>query len=214
MKNTLKLVIPIVLGVIAAAFNFLALKTSVREVSFVQAARDIEVGEIFDEGDVQKLTILAQHSENLKESAILFQDIGLLSGQFATRGIKSGDIIFYRDTEGLVGELYDFRKDDQAALPVSLRDITTPPKMRVGDYVELKIPAPRNAPDQSPQWIGPFRLVSVGNEITQNSEVRESNRISVAYESNNTAMLEKLEEFIDRSRTEDNVRLINIKLIR
>ena len=214
MKNTLKLVIPIVLGLIAAAFNFLALKTSVKEVSFVQSAHNIEVGEIFDEGDVKKLTILAQHSENLRNSAILYQDLGLLSGQVATRSIKSGDIIFYRDTEGLVGELYDFRKDDQAALPVSLRDITTPPKMRVGDYVELKIPAPRNSPDESPQWIGPFRLVSVNNEIVQNAEVRDSNRISVAYDLKNSEMLDKLEEFIDRSRTEDNVRLINIKLIR
>ena len=214
MKNTLKLVIPIVLGLIAAAFNFLALKTSVKEVTFIQAVRDIEVGEVFEDGDFEKLTILAQHSENLKESAILFRDLGLLSGQVATRSIKSGDIIFYRDTEGLVGEIYDFRKGDQAALPVSLRDITTPPKMRVGDYVELKIPPPKDSPDDLPQWIGPFRLVSVGNEITQNSEVAESNRISVAYDSKNAAMLDKLEEFIDRSRTEDNVRLINIKLIR
>ena len=42
----------------------------------------------------------------------------------------------------------------------------------------------------------------------------ESNKISVAYDSKNSEMLDKLEEFIDRSRTEDNVRLLNIKLIR
>ena len=224
MKNTMKLIIPLVLGLIAAAFNFIALQSSVKEISFIKAKRDIEVGDVFDEGAVERLNVLAQHCESLTDSAILFQDLGLLSGQVATRPIHAGDIIFYRDTEGLQGELYDFRQGDQAALPVSLEGVTTPPKMRVGDYVELKIPLPGETVDpQNPtapisapktKWIGPFRLVSVGAEISNNVEISESTRISVAYETKNKAMLDELEDFIDRSRMDDDVRLISIKLKR
>jgi hypothetical protein len=214
MKNTLKLIVPLVLGLLAAAFNYLALKSSVQEISFIKAKRDLAQGEIFEEGSVERLGVLAQHAETLKDSAILYQDLGLLSGQVATRSIKAGDIIFYRDTEGLQGEIYDFRQGDDAALPVSLEGVTTPPKMRVGDYVELKIPTGSSPGRMESKWIGPFRLTSVGEEISNSMEMSESSRISVAYDPKNRAMLDELEDFIDRSRSDEKAQLISIKLKR
>jgi hypothetical protein len=214
MKNTLKLVIPLVLGLIAGMFNFLALKSSVQEVSFVKATREIPIGETFDEGSVEELPLMSKYAESLKNTAVLYKDLGLLSGQRATRTIQAGDIIFYRDTESLQGEIYDFRDGDTAALPVSLEGVTTPPKMRVGDRVELKIPVENGEGAPTSRWIGPFRLVSVGQEISNSTEVSESTRISVAYdEKANREMLNALETFIDRSRANDKVRLINIRLL-
>jgi hypothetical protein len=217
MKNTLKLVIPLILGLIAGLFNFLALKSAVQEVSFVKASREIEIGETFDEGSVEELPMMAKYAETLKDSAVLYQDLGLLSGQRTTRTIQAGDIIFYRDTESLQGELYDFREGDKAALPVSLEGVTTPPKMRVGDHVELKIPvSPTSSDGASSRWIGPFRLVSVGEEVSNSAEITESTRISVAYDDKNDTnreMFNALENFIDQSRTSDSVRLINIRLL-
>jgi hypothetical protein len=217
MKNTLKLVIPLILGLIAGLFNFLALKSAVQEVSFVKASREIEIGETFDEGSVEELPMMAKYAETLKDSAVLYQDLGLLSGQRTTRTIQAGDIIFYRDTESLQGELYDFREGDKAALPVSLEGVTTPPKMRVGDHVELKIPvSPTSSGGASSRWIGPFRLVSVGEEVSNSAEITESTRISVAYDDKNDTnreMFNALENFIDQSRTSDSVRLINIRLL-
>ena len=203
MKNTLKLVIPLILGLLAGTFNFMALQSSVQKVKFIKATQDIQQGQAF-EGSVEELEIPAQYCVSLEETAILYQDIGLLSGQVATRTIRAGDVILYRDTEGLQGEIYDFRDGDVAALPVSLNGIPTPPKMRVGDYVELKIPAKPGDSDQSSKWIGPFRLVSVGNEINNQKEISESARIAVAYDvKSNKPMLDKLEEFIDRSQSEE-----------
>lgn len=212
MKNTLKLVIPLILGLIAGIFNFLALKSTVQEVSFVKAARAIEIGEIFEEGTVEELPLMAEQAESLKDSAVLYKDLGLLSGQRATRAIQPGDIIFYRDTESLQGEIYDFRAGDKAALPISLEGVTAPPKMRVGDRVELKIPVDTPG-GKTTRWIGPFRLVSVGEEISNSAEIVESTRISVAYDEKNREMLDALENFIDRSRASDDVRLINIRLL-
>lgn len=214
MKNTLKLVIPLILGLIAGVFNFLALKSAVQEVSFVKAKIAIEIGESFDAGAVEELPLMSKYAETLKDSAVLYRDLGLLSGQRSTRSIQAGDIIFYRDTESLQGEIYDFRDGDLAALPVSLEGVTTPPKMRVGDLVELKIPGDPKDATSATRWIGPFRLVSVGEEISNATEVSESTRISVAYDTKNKVMLEALENFIDRSRADEKVRLINIKLIR
>ncbi len=214
MKNTLKLVIPLILGLIAGVFNFLALKSAVQEVSFVKAKIAIEIGESFDAGAVEELPLMSKYAETLKDSAVLYRDLGLLSGQRSTRSIQAGDIIFYRDTESLQGEIYDFRDGDLAALPVSLEGVTTPPKMRVGDLVELKIPGDPKDATTTTRWIGPFRLVSVGEEISNATEVSESTRISVAYDTKNKVMLEALENFIDRSRADEKVRLINIKLNR
>lgn len=211
MKNTLKLIVPLVLGLIAGTFNFLALKSSVKEVSFIKAKADIQIGEPFSAEKVERMTILAQYSEGLNDSAIRFQDIGLLSGQVATRKIFAGDVIFYRDTGGLTGEIYDFRQGDEAALPVALDGIPTPPKMRVGDLVELKVPGKAGETDSESKWIGPFRLVSVGTSISNQTEVSESKRISVAYDPKNRIALDELEDFIDRSQTE-GARLIGIKL--
>ena len=211
MKNTLKLIIPLVLGLIAGVFNYMALKSSVKEVSFIKAKSTIQIGETFSSDKVEKMTIMAQHAEGLSDSAIRFADIGLLSGQVATRRLHAGDVILYRDTGGLTGEIYDFREGDEAALPVSLDGIPTPPKMRVGDLVELKIPATAGDPESSSKWIGPFRLVSVGKSISNQTQVTESKRISVAYEENNKEQLEELEDFIDR-QTSEGVRLVSIKL--
>lgn len=212
MKNTLKLVIPLILGLIAGLFNFLSLKSTVQEESFVKATRQIEIGEPFDEGAVEELPLMSKYAESLKNTAVLYKDLGLLSGQRATRTVHAGDIIFYRDTESLQGELYDFRKGDVAALPVSLEGVTTLPKMRVGDRVELKIPLESGSGTAS-RWIGPFRLVSVGEEISNSTEARESNRISVAYDEKNRDMLNALEDFIDRCGANDRLKLINIRLL-
>jgi hypothetical protein len=213
MKNTLKLVIPLILGLIAGMFNFMSLKSTVQEESFVKATREIEIGETFDGTSVEELPLMSKYAESLKNTAVLYKDLGLLSGQRATRTIHAGDIIFYRDTESLQGEIYDFRKGDVAALPVSLEGVTTLPKMRVGDRVELKIPVETTEGGVSSRWIGPFRLVSVGEEISNSAEARESSRISVAYDEKNREMLNALENFIDRNRSNDRTRLINIRLL-
>ena len=211
MKNSLKLIIPLVLGLIAGVFNYMALKSSVEEVSFIKAKSAIQIGEMFTSDKVEKMTIMKQHAEGLADSAIRYADIGLLSGQVATRRLYAGDVILYRDTGGLTGEIYDFREGDEAALPVSLDGIPTPPKMRVGDLVELKIPASANDSEGSSKWIGPFRLVSVGKTISNQNQVTESKRISVAYEDKNKEQLEELERFIDR-QTSEGARLVSIKL--
>lgn len=212
MKNTIKLIVPLILGLAAGAFNFMALQSSVQEITFIKASQDIQIGEPFTTASVEALTILKQHSEGLSDTAILYEDLGLLSGQVATRTIRAGDVILYRDTEGLEGEIYDFRKGDLAALPVSLNGIATLPKMRVGDYVELKIPVKHGDATAESEWIGPFRLVSVGNNISNQAGISESGRISVAYDSKNKLMLDKLENFIDRSQSTKGARLIGIKL--
>lgn len=213
MKNVVKLVIPLILGLIAGVFNFMALKTSVEEISFIKATREIAIGEVFEEGSVEELRLISKHAESLTNSAILFEDMGLLSGQRAARTIQAGDIIFHRDREGSLGHLYDFRDGDSSALPVSLDGITAPPRMRVGDYVMLKVPLEQSSDSTASEWIGPFRLTSVGEEISTTAESGGSSRISVAYEKKSEAMLKKLEDFIDRSRVNERIRLINIKLL-
>ncbi len=60
MKNTLKLIIPLILGLVAGVFNFMALQSSVKEVSFIKAVTVIPLGQQFSSGSVVELTILDQ----------------------------------------------------------------------------------------------------------------------------------------------------------
>ncbi len=215
MKSLLKFVLPLVLGIGAAVFNFVVLNNSVKEVRFIKATQEIKAGDTFSLDNVELLEVLDQHAASLKEAAVRFRDKALLRGQTATRNLAPGDVILYRDTGGLVGQIYDFRGDDIAALPVSLDGITTPPRMNVGDLVQLKIPPKLGDAPDATRWIGPFRLLSVGSEISNTAEVGESRRISIAYDiKNNKRAIDELEAFIDRSYSGEEAELIGIKLLK
>ena len=212
MKNLVKFIVPLLLGIGAAVFNFVVLSNSVKKVSFIKATQEIKIGDEFAD-KVERLEVLDQHATSLKEAAVRFSDIGLLRGQTATRNLQPGDVVLYRDTGGLVGQIYDFRGDEIAALPVSLDGITTPPRMNVGDLVQLKIPPKLGDAPDATRWIGPFRLLSVGSEISNTAEVGESRRISIAYDmKNNKRAIDELEAFIDRRYSGEEAKLIGIKL--
>lgn len=201
------LVIPLILGLMAGTFNFLALQTKVEKIYLLKASKDIGMGQGFSVENVSSMEILAEHAGSLQDVAMKASELGKLSGKIANHTIHRGDVILASDA----GEYYAWREYDSAALPIKLDGIVTPPKMRVGDRIELKIPPKRG--QGSSRWIGPFRLVSVGSEISSTSEVSESRRISIAYDmTNNGKAIEELESFIDRSAV-DGSQLIGIKLL-
>ena len=207
MKNTVMLVIPLLLGLMAGTFNFLALQTKVETITLLKATKDIGMGQGFSEENVASMKILGEHAGSLERLAIPASELGKLSGKIANHTIYRGDVILSTDW----GENYAVLPGE-SVLPINLDGITTPPKMRVGDLIELKIPPIRR--QESSRWIGPFRLVSVGSEISSTSEVSESRRISIAYSlTTNSEAIKELESFIDRSAV-DGSKLVGIKLLR
>ncbi len=195
MPNTLKLLIPIGLGIAAAIINFVVLSSSTKPVKFVVAKKDIKKGEYFVD-NVEEADVPVGMAGSLKEVAIMHADRGLLSGQRATRDISAGDIILYRDTAIKGSPPPDFRTASERAKPVPL-DGHRIYGSSIGDNIWFVVPGfekveGRNERDAkyvgASQKLGPFRIIAIGEKTTTVSDEKgerysyNSDSVTIAYD--------------------------------
>lgn len=180
MSYSVKLLIPLALGVLAALTNLTVLSARTKPVEYLRVTRDIPAGEPITELDLAALPMPGPEAAPLKETAVAYAERSNFLGQPALRDFLAGDIVFYRDfpTQGDVLTL----RPGELAQPISLDGAEVPPAiMRIGQWVKLIV---RLKDDQPTQQVGPFRLVSVGDRVRNNSDtsVAQSvaNVISVA----------------------------------
>jgi len=162
MTYTLKLLIPIGLGVVAAAINWIAMSSATQPIKYVQASMDLKEGQRFGVDNLAAIE-LPSTFKNLKDTAIPYEHIGVLYGQRVRRNLKKGDILFWRDSpEG--GPRIGLMEDEEIH-PVSIENVDCIPSlMRIGDEVSFRfLPM---APGGQAVWVGPFRVVSVGPRLS------------------------------------------------
>ncbi len=172
MSYSIKLLVPIGLGLLAAAINWGTLYSGTRPVNFVQVSKPLRVGDIF-RGDVLASVALPATYSKLDRTAVLWEDRGILSGQIVQRDLEPGDIVFLRDTS-IDGAQLRLREGETAFL-VSLHGVNpSPALLRVEHLVRFRIPAVEEHPQ--PEWVGPFRLVSVGSTLTDGIDRKSGNQ--------------------------------------
>lgn len=185
MKNWIRVLLPVGLGLLAGLLNFAAIHHKVAPETFVTVSRDIQFGEPLAEGesDLQQLT-LSGDVDLLKTSAVLWKDRYILLKKRAPRKLRKGDLLLFQDalqsTELEPG-------DGEVSLPVSIERIPNVPRLLlVGEEIGFLVARPRSAPtsssalpitsepDVDPEYVGPFRLLSVGDRLsrTQSDEVQ------------------------------------------
>jgi len=98
MGHLLKLVLAIILGVVAAAVNWIWLSTQVEPEQFVSAGKAIEAGEPLQEGLLKPIGIPG-NSKRLRETFIPYEDRFVLFGRKIPRAFEPGDVLFYRDLQ-------------------------------------------------------------------------------------------------------------------
>ena len=174
--NWQKLLIPIVLGVVAAGLNYAALNNQTISASFLVLKENVKAGQLL-EPDLLERIELPGNLESLSRTAVPYNMRQVLDGRPVSRDLEKGDLILWRDTTPGPGELTAGK--DEEALPISLDGLQIDPRLlRVGDEIGFLIDATpavsapagtatsaRPQPRTVIEYAGPFRILSVGDVV-------------------------------------------------
>lgn len=215
MNYAIKLLIPLALGIVAAAVNWMVLSANTEPLEFVTVKEKMEVGDLFD---LEKCAVLEvpPSFQHLSRTAVRFVDRGVLSGRKVRRSIEPQDPVFFADTD-LSGEWLMLDKTEEL-FPVELDEVTVDPKLfRIGNQIRFRVPAMEG--ESAPPWVGPFKIVAVGSKINNNfSEERGSSSggalsIGIAYDmQQNKEQLTRLEQFCDEQR-KGTAQMLGVRIV-
>lgn len=225
MNYTLKLAIPLGLGLAAAVVNMMVLQAGTTSVKFIKIKEQYEVaeGDPFTDEALEVLEYPGNDAGSLVDSAILWDNRSVLWDRPALRDLSAGDIVLYRDFP-LQGDTLQLEKGESSQL-VKLGEINIPPGIL---QINCKLDFLIQFNDESPTWIGPFRLVSVGDRVANTTDRSGSggtaNSITVAVRSDlankadlnveEKAQLERqaqLDTFAEKEQRE-LARLLNVRI--
>jgi hypothetical protein len=170
MKSLLKLGIPILLAVLAAVGNRMYLEGKLATETYVSVNTQLLVadGERFDESQLQPVELYVAKDSVLK--AVKWSDRTILYRAPIRRDFEAGELVMLSDVR--VGKPDLHLNKGEVALQISLAGVDVEPSLlRVGrevgfvvhvqDSDETPGPASGNLPQKE---LGPFRLVSVGDD--------------------------------------------------
>jgi hypothetical protein len=198
MKTWLRLVIPVGLGLAAVWLNTTVMNSKLQPQTFIVVTDNLEAGDSFRPSSIGPRSFSGKVAD-LLESAVPWEDRAVILGREVPRPLRSGDLVLWRDATPPARELTP--DEGEASLPISLGDIDIVPNLllvgeEIGFYVNgsvlnsslpinyedpekfsvgLNLPGIPSASD--PHYIGPFRILSVGQRLTRTSE-ESSNRDS------------------------------------
>jgi hypothetical protein len=214
MNYTLKLAIPLGLGLAAAVVNMMVLTARTNSVTFIKAKRDVQLGQPFSLEDLAELPLPGAEAALLKDTAMPYADIGVLVGQPALRDFMAGDIVFYRDFPLRGDELQ--LAPDEVAQQIALDGLNVPSKiLRIGYELDFLV----QLGPQERKWIRSLRLVSVGDRVSDSIDRTASggaNVVMVAVKRD-----PKLKEDIDRQmlleefalkRQQESAQLLDVRI--
>jgi hypothetical protein len=212
MNYTVKLLIPIGLGIAAAVINWMAISARTRPIEFTTVARAFKVGETITTDELQPVEVPAHLAARLMDTAIPYKEKGTLSGQVVLRQLEPGDLILWQD-KPIEGPRIDWQERDQRAVTVPLSGAEIPP-IRVGDWVSFLIPVPDEHGRDVRRWVGPFRLVTVGDQRTFGAAATQRfDHVTVAFPDRLEEKHLVLQKFIQR-RLEGEDLLLGISIDR
>lgn len=173
MNAWLKFLIPIGLGLAAAALNLAAVSQSRPETwRGVRVARDLAAGEVLGAADLEPAELTGDPG-SLARTAIPWSSMGILLARPVPRALRAGDLVLWRDAVPEPEELS--AAPGEKALMIALEGIAVQPTLlRVGDDVGFLVadddePSPSVEGDGSADYLylGPFSLLSVGERLSR-----------------------------------------------
>lgn len=180
MQGWWKLLIPLALGVAAAALNYMGRSSDVEAVSYVALKKDLKTGEEIKPEHLTNLE-LPRTMTSLAKSAIPFRDQSVLYGRRVQRSMKKGDLVLWSD----VSSGQKAWEKGELLLHLSLDNIPLLEDIRVGQKIAFILPKDlegtplkEKAPDakdkRNYKLVGPFRVHSLGRRFTEDSPLRPS----------------------------------------
>lgn len=195
MNITIRLGLPIVLGLAAFMFNWYILNVRQKTTSFTRIAADLRAGELFSDTNIEEFPVEGSLEAALG-SAVPWAQSSVVYNQPAPRDLKAGDLVLWRDAYPPQRGPSRSPDPDQRVLPVSLNDVTVPQVLSVGDQISFIIAkrpqspmqaliaqevgtpaggafARERAPNQVEakpteyEVVGPFQILGVGTRFTR-----------------------------------------------
>lgn len=193
MGHTVKLLVAVGLGALAAVFNAVTISQSTKPVQFTTVTNDIRAGDKFSTEILDSIPVPTQFAESLRKSAIPFDDMAVLSGRTATRDLVKGELVLWVDAP-VRGAQYDL----QAGETVIVMDMSRAPvaSVSVGESVSFRFSM--GSESEQFEWVGPFRVVSVGTKRMLGERSEQAREIGIAVSDNGAVAATKLQSFVDR----------------
>lgn len=188
MKTWLRLLLPIGLGLIAVFINTTVMNEKLRPKELIVVRENMKSGDIFTPADIEPRKFSGDVA-SLVRAAIPWAERAVLFGREVPRDLIAGDLVLSRDATPPALELKP--DEGEASLPVSLEGVPSVPRLLlVGEEVGFIIDKRRlrdveagsalqdvnyqlslmqGAPVE-PDYVGPFRVLSVGRRLTRTDE--------------------------------------------
>lgn len=204
MSHSVKLLIAIGLAVLAAIMNFAAVSSSTKPVKFVSLNEARRAGETITTDVMSAVDVPAQYADDLKQSIVPWNEMAILSGKRLSRDVEAGELLLWEDAP-VRGPRYDLREGETAVfINVSDSSVST---VTVGESISFRFPGEDS--EQTMQWVGPFRVVTVGDKRVRGESEDRVTELSVAMpEVTTDARFELLQTYIDRVSAGEDLPLL------
>jgi Flp pilus assembly protein CpaB len=209
MKGALGLTIAAGLGIVGAICNWLYLQQLASEqetVSLigVKPGVQLNIGDPFEEADLEPVPIPRDRAGNLIERAPLWSALSAVQGYSANRVFHGGEILLNDDLEApAVRNLAETLQDDEVArwVPIDTRAVVTE-QINPGDMVSFDVSSSgeskaaggdgtRDASPGGSRIIGPFRVLALGSR-REPTNISQSTRPRGGSAPNTIAIVVKL----------------------
>jgi len=210
MKGALGLTIAAGLGIVGAICNWLYLQQLAAEqdtVSLIAVKPGVQlnVGDSFEESDLEPVPIPRDRAGNLVERAPLWSALSAVQGYSANRVFHGGEILLNDDLEApAVRNLAETLQDDEVArwVPIDTRGVVAE-QINPGDMVSFDVsgsgPTPAGAIGATApaagggtRIIGPFRVLALGSR-REPANIAQSARPRSGSAPNTIAIVVKLQ---------------------
>jgi predicted homoserine dehydrogenase-like protein len=174
--NLLRIVLPVMLGVVAAVLNFIVLRGSTAPLELTTISADVKADTELTESMLDRIAVRADRE--IFKSAVPYSDHGLLLGRRVTRDMTKGEVVMWADLHNVDEEnirLYLKPRESTFTFPVKPTRIARGLKRgdSVGVFVAVKstpntLKATNNGlalPTTNRRRLGPFRLLSLGTPV-------------------------------------------------
>ena len=196
-KTVATVFIPIGLGVVAALFNLMAVRSATSTVDLTVVTDDVKAGTPLTEGMLDRLTVRAD--KDVFKSAVRYEDRGVLVGRPANRPLAAREVVLLADIR--LSGTFDVRanlRPGERSLTLAVKPARIVPGLRVGDEVEVVLsgggdhdppgdPQPGDPPLPKGvgrgRTVGPFRVVGLGErqEATAGAFRSDDRQVVIAY---------------------------------
>jgi hypothetical protein len=162
--TSLRVLIPLGLGLAAGLLNFIALRSATAPLYVVVVRDNVKVGTELTDRMLDRLSVRADRE--LVKSAVPYEERGLVVGRRVNRPMQAGEIVFFSDVRIYGGEeIRDNLRPGEVSLTMIAKHSRIAPGLRIGDEVSIVVaerPGTASAGAIVSRVVGPFRLVGFG----------------------------------------------------